>query len=222
MSIRKIYTLIFLSISSLVFSKNISPDKFVKTTHNSSFYNLEKVNYEFKKDLFDRSIQKNKTNQKDTTLFIKLDSIKQLHQNKLLQKDVLKNTSYYTNFLRDLKNSTISSDQYIFLENELLKISVVNTDKKFRFISMIAILLFISIVLIILYILKTTKKKVSTVVDLTKQEIAIKELIIHGKTNKEIANELHISLNTVKTHISNIYQKLNISNRRDLILNFKN
>ncbi|WP_075341711.1 response regulator transcription factor [Tenacibaculum agarivorans] len=221
MSIRKIYTLLFLSISSFVFSKNISPDKFVKATHNSFFYNVKKVNYEFKKDLFDRSIQKNKTNQKDTTLFIKLDSIKQLHQKKLLQKDVLKNTSYYTNFLKDLKNSTISSDQYIFLENELLKISVVNTDKKFRFIRMIAILLFISIVLIILYILKTTKKKVTTV-DLTKQEIAIKELIIHGKTNKEIANELHISLNTVKTHISNIYQKLNISNRRDLILNFKN
>jgi DNA-binding NarL/FixJ family response regulator len=47
-------------------------------------------------------------------------------------------------------------------------------------------------------------------------------MIIEGKSNKEIAKELFISLSTVKTHITNIYKKLNLSNRSDLIYKFKN
>ena len=33
----------------------------------------------------------------------------------------------------------------------------------------------------------------------------------------QIADELNISENTAKTHIKHIYEKLNISNRQDLI-----
>lgn len=46
-----------------------------------------------------------------------------------------------------------------------------------------------------------------------------KEIIYHitlGKTNQEIANELFISLQTVKDHTYNIYRKVNINNRVQL------
>jgi len=47
---------------------------------------------------------------------------------------------------------------------------------------------------------------------LTLAEIKISSLIKNGFTNKEIANKLHISLHTVKTHRRNIRKKLKIIN----------
>lgn len=57
---------------------------------------------------------------------------------------------------------------------------------------------------------------------LTTQEVKIAELMIDDKTNKEIASELFISLNTVKTHIRNLYAKLEVSNRSEFVEKFKN
>lgn len=48
---------------------------------------------------------------------------------------------------------------------------------------------------------------------LTDREIDVLYLIWDGKTNKEIANDLSITLSTTKYHISNIYLKLNVSSR---------
>ena len=48
---------------------------------------------------------------------------------------------------------------------------------------------------------------------LTKREVEIIELIAKGKMEKEVATELFISFKTVKTHISNIYQKLQVNTR---------
>ena len=48
---------------------------------------------------------------------------------------------------------------------------------------------------------------------LSKREIQILRLVADGKENKEIAQELFISPQTVKNHISNILAKLQIENR---------
>jgi LuxR family maltose regulon positive regulatory protein len=40
--------------------------------------------------------------------------------------------------------------------------------------------------------------------------------LVEGKTNREIAQRLFISENTVKTHVKNIYGKLGVSNRVQL------
>lgn len=48
---------------------------------------------------------------------------------------------------------------------------------------------------------------------LTKREKQILVMLTAGHTNKQIAEDLFISANTVKTHIYSIYQKLNVSNR---------
>ncbi len=51
---------------------------------------------------------------------------------------------------------------------------------------------------------------------LTQQEKRIVGLIKSSKTNKEIAIDLSISPSTVKTHINNIYKKLDINSRDEL------
>ncbi len=63
----------------------------------------------------------------------------------------------------------------------------------------------------------TSISSTSLYTKLTKREIEIFELLIKGKTNKEIAQELFISVETVKWHLSNIYQKLDVKNRSEAI-----
>ncbi|WP_252381431.1 response regulator transcription factor [Desulfovulcanus ferrireducens] len=48
---------------------------------------------------------------------------------------------------------------------------------------------------------------------LSSREKQILSMLAHGASNKDIADYLGISLNTVKTHIYNIYNKINVSNR---------
>lgn len=54
---------------------------------------------------------------------------------------------------------------------------------------------------------------------LTKKEIIINEKILQGKSNSDIADELSISINTVKTHVKHVLEKKNVKNRIQLISN---
>jgi DNA-binding NarL/FixJ family response regulator len=51
---------------------------------------------------------------------------------------------------------------------------------------------------------------------LTERQKEVYNLIISGKTNKEIMSELFIEQSTLKSHINQIYKKLNIKSRKDL------
>ncbi len=48
---------------------------------------------------------------------------------------------------------------------------------------------------------------------LTKREMEVLKLIAEGLYNKEIADKLSISEKTVKNHVSNIFRKINVSDR---------
>lgn len=54
--------------------------------------------------------------------------------------------------------------------------------------------------------------------ELSQREREVVALVASGHRNKEIANKLFISEQTVKTHLSNIFQKLEISDRLELAL----
>ena len=56
------------------------------------------------------------------------------------------------------------------------------------------------------------------IVDFTKQEEKIVSLIRQGYRNKEIAQKLNISEQTVKSHCNNIYRKAGVSDRLQLAL----
>lgn len=56
---------------------------------------------------------------------------------------------------------------------------------------------------------------------LTERQREVYDLIISGKTNKEIMTELFIEQSTLKSHINQIYGKLNIKSRSELKSNIK-
>jgi DNA-binding NarL/FixJ family response regulator len=53
---------------------------------------------------------------------------------------------------------------------------------------------------------------------LTTREREVLQLLAEGKSNKEAASLLNLSLYTVETHRSNIFQKLNLHSQAELIL----
>ncbi len=57
---------------------------------------------------------------------------------------------------------------------------------------------------------------------LTKRQIQILRSLGSGKSNKEIAKELFISMNTVKIHVSSILKALNLENRTQAAILAKN
>lgn len=54
--------------------------------------------------------------------------------------------------------------------------------------------------------------------NLTKREKEIMRLLGHGASNVQIADELFVSENTVKTHLHNIFKKINAKNRLQALL----
>lgn len=56
-------------------------------------------------------------------------------------------------------------------------------------------------------------KKAIVKYNLSKREIEIIDLLSKGYNNREIASHLYVSINTVKSHLNNIYNKLDVNNR---------
>lgn len=53
---------------------------------------------------------------------------------------------------------------------------------------------------------------------ISRREFEVLELLAKGRSNKEIARTLSVSLNTVKTHVSHLFGKLEASRRTQAIL----
>lgn len=58
--------------------------------------------------------------------------------------------------------------------------------------------------------------KAARTYDLTRREEDALRLLVEGRTAPQIAEELVVSPNTVKTHVRNLYRKLGINRRADL------
>ncbi|WP_177419412.1 response regulator transcription factor [endosymbiont of Lamellibrachia barhami] len=57
---------------------------------------------------------------------------------------------------------------------------------------------------------------------LTRRQQEIYELLIKGRTNQEIADELFISLSTVKMHVSMVLERIGVKNRTQLLADSRN
>jgi LuxR family maltose regulon positive regulatory protein len=64
-------------------------------------------------------------------------------------------------------------------------------------------------------------KKTPVTIDLSAREIDTLKLIAQDLSNQEIADKLFISLNTVKTHLKNLYLKLEVDNRAKAVIKAK-
>lgn len=66
--------------------------------------------------------------------------------------------------------------------------------------------------------LKLTPKPGPSVQELTDREVEVLKLVAQGKSNRMIADELVISLGTVRSHLSNILSKLHLASRTQATL----
>jgi DNA-binding CsgD family transcriptional regulator len=53
---------------------------------------------------------------------------------------------------------------------------------------------------------------------ISEREFEVLELLAAGQSNKEIANRLSVSPNTIKTHVASLFQKLDVRRRTEAIL----
>jgi DNA-binding NarL/FixJ family response regulator len=67
--------------------------------------------------------------------------------------------------------------------------------------------------------LKPAKRSDAERVDLTPQEQAVARLVATGRSNRDVAGELLLSVKTVEVHLTRIYAKLGISSRAQLAAN---
>ncbi|MEJ2750291.1 MAG: response regulator transcription factor, partial [Anaerolineae bacterium] len=58
-------------------------------------------------------------------------------------------------------------------------------------------------------------KVAETAVTLSERETEVLALVAQGLTNNQVARQLHVSANTVKFHLKNIYEQLNVTNRTE-------
>jgi DNA-binding NarL/FixJ family response regulator len=61
--------------------------------------------------------------------------------------------------------------------------------------------------------LEGDEKRREAVQPLTLREVEILRLVANGCTNKEIASQVFLSADTVKSHLENVYRKLGVSDR---------
>ena len=59
------------------------------------------------------------------------------------------------------------------------------------------------------------ENNITNATDLTARELEVLKLISEGQTNQQIAESLVIEVGTVKNHVHNILDKLNVSSRRE-------
>lgn len=153
-------------------------------------------------------------------LKVKLVAIKVLNEKNLLNRDIAENSDYYMALLKELRLSDIPQSEYLFLEEKLAYLNQKALGRKLkqsRWLNYGLVLLVVVLGASAVHINRKRRKPI--VPGLSKQETLVRNLILQGKSNKEIATELFISLSTVKSHITNIYGKLNVANRQELFEN---
>ncbi len=142
----------------------------------------------------------------------------------------LKANNYYDNLLNRLTSYYPNSPYTKQYQNEIAsdKYSI-HADKETTnqwLIYVLCIILGISILINIGLFVKMYKKKRYLKSDLksslTKQEQNILSLLLEDKSNKDIAETLFVSLSTVKTHVNNVYKKLNVQTRDEAKKLFNN
>jgi DNA-binding NarL/FixJ family response regulator len=64
----------------------------------------------------------------------------------------------------------------------------------------------------------TPNTLVQQTLKISERELEVLRRLAAGQSNKEIAQDLEVSPNTIKTHVANLFQKLEVSRRTEAIL----
>ncbi|PWL28887.1 MAG: hypothetical protein DCO96_08710 [Fluviicola sp. XM-24bin1] len=110
------------------------------------------------------------------------------------------------------------SKEIALIELQLNGQDTTSNFERINIIQTVIIIISYLIILILIVVIWRLRKRLKRNIQphLTQQEKNIKRLILDGKSNKEIAEELFISVSTVKTHINTLYKKEGVSSRKEL------
>jgi DNA-binding CsgD family transcriptional regulator len=126
------------------------------------------------------------------------------------ERNYSQNHQFYNSFLAKWKGERSS----YFVEFRK-KISA--SDNKLTLPIVIGALLFIIGFIVSFAWFKLYRKRRNILQDLSVQERKVYALILEGKSNKEMSDILGISLSTVKSHVNNIYSKLDVNSRKEIL-----
>lgn len=139
----------------------------------------------------------------------------------------LKTNSYYDELEQRLLSSYPNSVYLQKYQTEIAsdKFTISSDSQNNSWPKYFYVLIGLSVLLNILLIAKLLKNRSNYKTGLTsalsKQEQKILDHILDDLTNKDIADKMFISVSTVKTHINNVYKKLNVQSRDEVKQLFK-
>ena len=125
------------------------------------------------------------------------------------ESDYLVNPAYYGKYLK--KWSTEQSDYFNVFRKYL------DAESASNWVYVVAIIIGIVVIILIMLAWRRWNNPKNPLSDLTIQERKVFMLLREGKTNKEVAEECNVSLSTVKSHVSNIFSKLAIGSRKEIM-----
>lgn len=126
------------------------------------------------------------------------------------ERNISENPNFYLRFLEKWKD-----EKSPYFEEFRKSIPLKKPNRNYSFLFGI-IGLFLGVILTF-FLLKMKSKKPNPIQELTIQERKIFTLLQNGKSNKEISDEFNISLSTVKSHVNNIFSKLDIKSRKEVL-----
>ncbi|WP_103069508.1 response regulator transcription factor [Aquimarina sediminis] len=146
-----------------------------------------------------------------------------------LEEDFKKDSNFYYNIQNQLNQYYTGTSYHLQYHEKISVLSLSAIKQNYIYHKNInyflsTVVLILSVIIFFMFQRVKTKRKqeiVYEVSSLTSQEEKVAKLICKGMSNKEIASSLFISLSTVKTHIRNLYSKLEISNRQELVKKLK-
>ncbi|WP_167616195.1 helix-turn-helix domain-containing protein [Maribellus sediminis] len=126
------------------------------------------------------------------------------------ESDIKTNPDFYIRFLKKWENTKSS-----YLDEFRKKIPV-KKDRNFAFLYGFSGIL-LGIFLMFAFEKRRIAKSLNPIHELTVQERNIYTMLQKGSSNKEISDELNISLSTVKSHVNSIFSKLKVKSRREIL-----
>ncbi len=126
------------------------------------------------------------------------------------EPDINTNPEFYIRFLKKWKKE--KSSYFTEFRNKIPVKADHNLGMLYGFLG-----LMLGIVLMYLFEKRRMVKSQNPIQALTVQERNIFTHLQKGKTNKEISDELNISLSTVKSHVNSIFSKLKVKSRKEIL-----
>jgi DNA-binding CsgD family transcriptional regulator len=191
--------------------KGYQPNNALKYV-NSMVNLLDSIDYfggSLNRDFFRKAIFQQLRDFADTCSF-PLVSLYAIYQSNF-ETDFFQNPAYYKKYHR--KWSSQQSSYFKLFRKDLNISPEINP---FFFVLIAVAILILIFVLLIIYRRKMNRTK-NALIALTIQERKIFQSLKEGKSNKEIADEFAVSLSTVKSHVNNIYSKLGIKSRKEIL-----